>query len=88
MFIQYMCSCGCACVARGVCLYRSSVPVTLQANKSLLMKAMQQAEQSVAKARQHLCMTCLHFFLIICGCVLNIGLVLELWLRYRAKFGL
>jgi len=34
---------------------RSSVPVTLQANKCLLMKAMQQAEQSVAKARQHLC---------------------------------
>jgi len=35
------------------------VPVTLQANKSLLMKAMQQAEQSVAKARQHLCITCI-----------------------------
>jgi len=33
------------------------VPVPLQANKSLLMKAMQQAEQSVAKARQHLVST-------------------------------
>jgi hypothetical protein len=31
---------------------RSSIPLALQANKSLLLKAMHQAEQSVAEARK------------------------------------
>ena len=35
------------------------MPVSRQASKSLLMKAMQQAEQSVAKARRHLSTTLL-----------------------------